>query len=436
MKHPLRPLMLLTILLLPAVGAVADNQPAPSIEELWRIIQAQQAEIEALKQQQAQTEQKATTADAKAEAAVVAVEESAGSPSGTGSWADKTTIGGYGELHYNNIDADDSQYDNDEIDFHRFVLYFSHEFTDRLRLFSELEFEHALTEDNNDCEFTVPDGGLNPGDTIECSGETGPGEVELEQAYIEYDITDQMSTKGGLFILPVGILNETHEPNTFYGVERNDVESIIVPSTWWAGGAALSGRHDNGISWDLAVHEGLKMDPASPVVRNGRQKTGEADASDFAYTGRVKYTGIPGLELAATLNYQTDASQESGDGLDEGLLFETHAVYQNGPFALRALYAEWDFDGSTVEAAGGDDQSGWYIEPSFKPWHNIGLYVRYEDLDGYRSRDQFDQWEIGANFWPHEDVVLKADYRSRDHDLSSESGRDFDAFDLGIGYQF
>ncbi len=76
------------------------------------------------------------------------------------------------------------------------------------------------------------------------------------------------------------------------------------------------------------------------------------------------------------------------------------------------------------------------LEPSFKPRDDVGLYARYEDIDAARSRDKFDQWEVGINFWPHEDVVLKADYRSRDHDLAAESGRDFDAFDLGIGYQF
>ncbi len=334
----------------------------------------------------------------------------------TGNWSDKTHIGGYGELHYNNIDADDSSKDKDEIDFHRFVLFFGHEFTDRLRFNSELEFEHALTKDTADG--------------------SGPGEVELEQAYIEYDINDQLTTRGGLFILPIGILNETHEPNTFYGVERNDVENIIIPTTWWAGGAGLSGHHASGLSWDLAIHEGLKMPTDSYRVRSGRQKTAEANANDLAYTGRVKYTGIPGLELAASLNYQTDASQEGSDGLDEGLLFSAHAVYQNGPFALRALYAEWNFDGSGVKAANADEQKGWYLEPSFKPRKDLGLYARYEDIEGARSRDKFDQWEIGLNYWPHEDVVLKADYRNRDHDLSTESGRNFDAFDLGIGYHF
>ncbi len=411
-----RPILITSLLASLLITAPSIHAATPTVEELWKIIQEQQAEIEALKKQQHSTEQKAVAADEKAEAAVEAVEETATT---TGNWSDKTHIGGYGELHYNNIDADDSDNDKDEIDFHRFVLFFGHEFTDRLRFNSELEFEHALTKDTADG--------------------SGPGEVELEQAYLEYDINDQLATRGGLFILPIGILNETHEPNTFYGVERNDVENIIIPTTWWAGGAGLSGHYPNGISWDLAIHEGLKIPTSGSSafrVRSGRQKTAEADASDFAYTGRVKYSGIPGLELAASLHYQSDASQVSGDGLDDGLLFETHAVYQNGPFALRALYAEWNFDGSGVEAAGADEQKGWYLEPSFKPREDLGLYARYEDIEGARDRDQFDQWEIGLNYWPHQAVVLKADYRNRDHDLSTESGRDFDAFDLGIGYHF
>ena len=400
--------------LLPLTVSAADK--APTIEELWTIIQKQQAEIEALKSQQQDTAKQAAEADEKAEAAVVAVEDSSSGKSSQSSWADKTTIGGYGELHYNNINNDGID-DKNEIDFHRFVLFFGHEFTDKLRFFSELELEHAL------------------------SGDGKNGEVELEQAYIEYDIRDNLQTKGGVFLMPVGILNETHEPTTFYGVERNDVETIIVPSTWWEAGAALNGYFDNGISWDLALTSGLAIPTTGDDafrVRSGRQKVSEAIANDFAYTGRLKYTGIQGLELAGTVNYQSDASQEPGDGLGSGLLLETHAIYQNGPFQLRALYAGWDFDGSAVSAADADRQHGWYIEPSIRPWQQVGFYARYEDLDGARTRDKFKQWEIGANYWPHEDVVLKVDYRDRNVDTVDIDAKsvDFTAFDLGIGYQF
>ena len=301
-----RTLILAILLGLPlaSTNLFADGASAtPSIEQLWDIIQAQQEEINALKQKQADTAAAATAADEKAEAAVVAVEEAGTQTASTGSWAERTTVGGYGELHYNNKDADDSSKDENEIDFHRFVLFFGHEFTDDLRFFSELELEHALSKDTDD--------GSNA------------GEVELEQAYIEYDINDQLNTKGGLFILPVGIMNETHEPNTFYGVERNDVENIIIPATWWAGGAAISGHHANGVSWDLAIHEGLKMPTSGSSafrVRSGRQKTSEAVADKLAYTGRVKYTGIAGLEVGAAVNYQTDPSQAGSDGLDDGIL--------------------------------------------------------------------------------------------------------------------
>jgi len=414
-NNPVAHSLLLAASITTATAASAAQLPTP--EQMWEIIQSQQKEIEALKKGQQDNAKQAADADEKAEAAVVAVEET--STGSRGNWADRTTIGGYGELHYNNIDATDPANDYKEIDFHRFVLFFGHEFTDNIRMFSEFELEHALSKDTDD--------GSNP------------GEVELEQAYIEFDLRENLQARGGVFLLPVGILNETHEPNTFYGVERNDVENIIVPSTWWAGGAALSGQHDNGISWDLAVHEGLMMPTSGGSafrVRSGRQKTAEANAEDLAYTGRLRYTGIPGLTLAASANYQSDASQVSGDGLDAGLLLETHMVYEKGRFGLRALYAEWDFDGTAVTAAGVDKQKGWYIEPSFKPRNNVGVYARYEDLDGARTQDRFEQWEVGANYWPHEDVVIKADYRSRDHDLTGEAGRDFDAFDLGIGYQF
>lgn len=412
MKFPTLPLALLTAAVgLPLAGH-ADS-PMPTPEEMWQIIQTQQKEIEALKQQQQATDRKAAAAGEKAEAAVVAVESDSGTTA-AGSWADRTRIGGYGELHYNNIDASDPAYDDKQIDFHRFVLYAGHEFTDDIRFFSEFEIEHVIAS----------------------SDDGDKGEVEVEQAYLEFDLRDNLQAKGGLFLLPVGILNETHEPTTFYGVERNDVESIIIPATWWAGGAGLSGQHENGVSWDLAVHEGLMMDPSTFQVRGGRQETSEASAEDLAYTGRVRFTGIPGLELAASANYQSDASQAGGDGLDSGLLLETHLVYGKGPFGLRALYAQWDFDGTAVKAAGADRQSGWYLEPSVKVRSDLGVYTRYEDIDAARSQDRFKQWEVGINYWPHEDVVLKADYRSRDHDLAAEAGRDFDAFDLGIGYQF
>jgi hypothetical protein len=325
----------------------------------------------------------------------------------------KTSLGGYGELHYNQISSDAG--DSDEIDFHRFVLFLGHEFSDRVRFFSEFEIEHAL------------------------AGDGAPGEVEIEQAYAEFTLTDNLYAKTGLFLLPVGIINETHEPPMFYGVERNNVESIIVPATWWEAGAALRGNLSGGLSWDAAVHSGLAMPTTGGSafrVRSGRQKVAEANASDLAATFRLRYTGVPGLELAASYQYQSDPSQVAGDGLDKGQLLTAQALYQRDRFGLRAFYGAWNFDGAAVEAADADSQSGWYVEPSFRVSDKWGVYARYEDLDAARQQDQFTQSEFGFNYWPVDGVVLKMDFRSRDYSLPGLSDSDFEAIDLGFGYNF
>ncbi|MEE8542685.1 MAG: porin, partial [Gammaproteobacteria bacterium] len=143
-----------------------------------------------------------------------------------------------------------------------------------------------------------------------------------------------------------------------------------------------------------------------------------------------------GLELSASYQYQRDPSQMSGDGLDSGRLLTTHAIYSRENFSLRALYGEWSFAGAAVEAAAADEQSGWYVEPSFRISPNWGVYARYENVDGARDQDQFTQWEAGFSYRPVPDVTVKVDYRSREHALASAAGRDFGALDLGIGYQF
>jgi hypothetical protein len=397
----------------PVVGA---EEMAVTVADLWEVIQRQQAEIVALqnevraiREDAAVTDQKVAVAAEQIEATGEFVESFAvAAPS-----RQDTSIGGYGELHYNNIDAANG--DSEEIDFHRFVLFFGHQFSDRVQFFSEFELEHSLASSD------------------------GPGEVELEQAYVDIALRDNLAARAGLFLVPVGIINETHEPPTFYGVERNDVENIIMPATWWEAGAGLSGHFDNGISWDVAMHSGLAMptDGGSAFrVRSGRQKVAEALASDPAYTARLKYSGLPGLELAASYQYQSDPSQVAGDGLDRGQLFTAHASWQRGGFGLRALYGGWKFDGAAVEAADADRQDGWYVEPSYRLTDKWGVYARYEDLDGARTRDQFTQNEFGINFWPTDGVVFKVDYRDRDHTSADERGRDFSAIDLGFGYAF
>ncbi|MEQ9520235.1 MAG: porin [Parvibaculum sp.] len=398
--------MLIAGLGLPTGSALAED--LPSREEMWKVIQAQQAQISELSR-------KLTNTDEKVEATGEAMETIAASGStSTPGWWQRTSIGGYGELHYNGGKTD-------RIDFHRFVLFFGHEFNDDVRMFSEVEIEHAL------------------------AGEGQPGEVELEQAFLEFDLGEYHALRAGVQLIPVGIMNETHEPPTFYGVERNQVETNIIPTTWWEAGLGVSGELGEGFSYDLMYHSGLEVPTTGGNafrVRNGRQKVANADARDGATTGRLSFTGIPGVEVATSVQYQEDLTQGSAQATP-AVLVEGHvdANYALGPgtIGLRALAAVWDLDSTAAAAIGRDEQYGWYVEPSYRfgtDWGDLGFFVQYAEWDnsaGDAADSVFSQTRIGANFWPTPDTVFKIDYQFDDAPTAaSEDNR----LNVGLGYQF
>ena len=407
MKYPLIRTALAAAMLSALNSPVwADTSVEERLKAMETRMNALEAENQALKGQLQTTEQKVTAASAQME------EASSNASTGAAAWAENTRIGGYGELHYNNLDGEGGAKDKDELDLHRFVLFFGHAFNERTRFFSELEVEHSI------------------------AGEGKNGEIELEQAYVEYDLNANHRVKGGLFLLPVGLINETHEPPAFYGVERNPIESNIIPATWWAGGAALSGDLGGGFGYDFAVHEGLATTAAKGYApRSGRQKTSNATANDFAYTARLKWTGMPGLEVGGSLQYQSDITQSTDATAGSATLAEVHSVFTQGPFALKALYSQWNLDGSGPEATGADKQLGWYIEPSLKLSEQWGLFARYNLWDnaaGDSADSEKKQIDAGVNFWPHPDVVVKADYQHQDND----DGKNQNGFNVGVGYQF
>ena len=376
---------------------------------------------QALKEKVENTEQQV----ANNTAAVEVVSENIDVVGKAAEWFNDTTVGGYGELHYQNRSVEDGSH-KEEIDFHRFVLFFGHEFTDNLRFFSELELEHSI------------------------SGEGKAGEIELEQAYIEYDFNQNASAKAGLFLMPVGILNETHEPDTFYGVERNEVEKQIIPTTWWEAGIGGSYHFDNGFSFDAVLSSGLDIDSTGGKaysIRSGRQKVSKQKANDPIIAFRGKYTGIPGLELAGTILHQTDLGQSdnpSGGSIavGSGTLYETHVIYSQaigpGTFTGRALYSRWEIDVNDPMQLAAETQTGWYVEPSYRiptSAGDVGVFGRFQKLDYYSGRAKnYDIWEAGANWWVHENVVLKANYIYKEASLANNN--DESGFDLGLGYQF
>jgi len=253
------------------------------------------------------------------------------------------------------------------------------------------------------------------------------------------------STGGaGQYLLPIGILNEVHEPDTFYGVERNNVEVNIIPTTWWEGGVMVSKNFESGLGFDVAVHSALAVttDLSSSNafrIRSGRQKVAEADASDYAASFRARYNGIPGLSLTAFANYQNDIAPDNTED-NSALLLGGSAVYQNGGFGLRALIAHWDIQGQSFEDNDADSQWGAYIEPSYR-WsfgdQAVGVFGRYSHYEfargaGNSRGGEFDEFTVGVNYWPIANVVLKADYTL----IEQDGEEDNETFNFGIGYSF
>lgn len=390
------------------------------------------ADLDALKQQiAAQQQQIDLLADA------VARQGGAG-PGAAG----KTTLGGYGEAYFKRIDGL-----KDEFDAYRLVLFVSHQFSDRLRFSSELELEHAYVKDSDvSCVFTdststgtvgvVDAGEMNCGKPA-----TTQGYMALEQLFLEYRYADRHRVSAGQLLVPVGILNETHEPDTFYGVFRAPVEREIIPGTWFETGLMASGEILPGFSYDAMVASGLKND-GSKAIKEGRQRGSKADGSDLAYTARFKYTGLPGTEIGIAWQHQSDMSQGSprvaGQDLDADLM-EAHVALKQGNFGLRALYAQWDLNESAMAA--GDrkrgEQEGWYVEPSFKVLPTLGVFARYSVWDLEAADAANSEWQetsVGINWWLHERAVVKADLQRRDD--PNPANTDQDGFNVGIGFSF
>lgn len=336
-------------------------------------------------------------------------------PQSTPQKTSKTTIGGYGEIkyHHETTTALNGQKTR-EIDISRFVLFVGHEFSDKIHLVSELEVEHAIAASNQ------------------------RGAVELEQLYIDFELSPGSHLKAGMVLMPIGIVNETHEPPTFYGVDRPVIEKTIIPTTWWSTGVMWSKQFKNGLQTDIMIHEGLKTDDpnattgADPYdIKGGKQKSSFATAYDLATTVRVKYTGTAGLELAAYGQFQPDLDQSAGKSYaDDALLLGGHAIYQLGNTKLTGLYAQWMLGGDGAKTAGKDSQYGGYVEASYKINSNWGVFGRSSQWSQKKDETK-NQQNVGFSYWPHEDIVVKADIQQQ----NKEAG-DLNGFNLGLGFQF
>jgi len=349
-----------------------------------------------------------------------------------------TSLFGYGEIAYSRPKNDTSA---TQADLARAVLGWSHRFDSRTRMAAELEVEHAVASASD------------------------KGEVEIEQFYAERQFTDNVGGRAGLFLIPIGLLNEHHEPTQYYSVFRNSVETAIIPTTWREGGLSVFGGTDFGLDWNVGLTTGFNLAKWDPNSSEGRdsplgsihQELSQASAKDLSTYLSLTYVGVPGWTVGGTY-FTGKAGQGTPDFAASNArvtLLEAHARWQPGPFDISALYARGTI--TDTEALnltfvglptpvperfyGGYLQAAWrnawqYQDYSLTPfarveWVNTAAaYAPVPEGLGVATSPTERIWTLGADFFVTPSIVFKADYQQ----FRSDSTRD--AFQLGFGLNF
>jgi hypothetical protein len=363
-------------------------------------------------------------------------------------------IGGYGELHFN-MDLTDPDDPDSTIDLHRLVLFVAHDFGQGFRLYTELEVEHALVGDGQ------------------------AGEVGIEQAQIDWIVlgpdspVGELGLRAGIVLVPMGIINQWHEPPIFHGVERPNVDKAIIPTTWREAGVGLFGQPTDWMRYELYLVSGL--DPsrfrASDGLRKGRQAIAEAIGDGFAVTGRLEFEPLTSLVIGLS-GYLGQAGPNlrgafapSGEKADLDVWVSGLALDARGRWAgleARAVFATF-FIGDTpalrglVDEAGeslgldvGAQLLGGYGELAYDvlhladtghqllPFVRVEYYDTLEDIQGRARTDGDDDRQkldliFGLSYRPIAEIVFKADLIRR---LSGGDADDQTILNFGTGFMF
>jgi opacity protein-like surface antigen len=351
------------------------------------------------------------------------------------------SIGGYGEANYINFIGG-----NDRSDALRTVLYLGYKFTDSIVFNSEIEFEHGTTSN------------VNNG--------AGDGSVSVEFAALDFFFRPELNARAGILLAPMGFVNEVHEPPFFYGVQRPETESRILPSTWRENGVGIFGTLGESLEYRSYVLAGFNAQNFSDAgIRNGRQQGNRSLSEDLAWVTRVDWTPdlLPGFMLGGSV-YVGDSGQDvevaGGDIPDTRIwIFEGHTQYRNGPFHARALLAFSSLSdteelnvvlGRPLDAPIAEEMLGGYAEVAYdlyptlfggadrqlEPFARVEYVdTQYEVPNGFTANRERANWIYGGglNFYPHPNVVLKVEYRN----IVTRSGDDrADELGLGMGFAF
>lgn len=352
----------------------------------------------------------------------------------SGNYGDAVTVGAYGEITYNQPEAL-----NGEMDVQRLVLLFGYKFTDEVQFITEVEFEHVQ-------------------------------EVYIEQAFVNYAVAPNVSIRGGLMLVPMGIINEFHEPTTFNGVERPAVDNVIVPSTWREIGVGVTGRfNDLSLGYQAYVFNGFKSASidgeggingflkGSNGLRSGRQKGIQSTIDSPTFSLKFDYYGIPGLRLGLSGYFGDTQAEDEIDAIDGSSIgismigLDARYAYKRftarGQFINAALSNTESYNNLTNKDLGSALQ-GWYLETAYnllaqEKKQRLFAFVRYEQFDTHAKTEgdlvrnnAYNRSDIttGLSYHIAPGVVLKGDYQIRDNAQSNSELPNMLNFGIGVWF--
>lgn len=351
----------------------------------------------------------------------------------SGNYGKAVTVSAYGEITYNQPESL-----NGEMDIQRLVLLFGYKFDDKTQFVTEVEIEH--TE-----------------------------EVFVEQAFVNHNIADNLSLRGGLMLVPMGIINEYHEPTTFNGVERPAVDNAIVPTTWREIGVGVTGRlPEASIGYQAYIFNGFKSTinddgdvtgflKGSNGLRGGRQKAIKSTVDSPTFSTKVEYYGLPGLRLGLSGYFgKTQAADdvEDIDGANIGVsMVGFDARYAKRRFTARGqfIYAslsDTEAYNTLTDNDLGSALMGYYAEVAYNllplsKSQRLFAFTRYENFDTHAStagnlatNDAYNRTDIttGLSYHIAQGVVIKGDYQFRSN--NAENSDVNNRLNFGIGVWF
>ncbi len=339
------------------------------------------------------------------------------------------TVGGYAQIDYNQPEGV-----NGTLDVHRMVMLLGYKFSDKVQFVTEIEYEHVK-------------------------------EVFIEQAFLSYSLNDNLNIRAGLMLVPMGIINEYHEPTTFNGIERPNVDKSIVPSTWREIGIGVSGRiNDASLRYQAYVFNGFasvnegKFLGGKNGLRNGRQKGAESTVSTPNFSAKLDYYGILGLRLGLSGYFgrtQAEDELDEVDGADVGItMLGFDARYVQKRFSARGQYIQAvlsDTDDYNVlnNSDLGSELNGWYVEAAYnllplKKEQKLDAFVRYEKYDTHADIEgtvitrnlEYDRndWTFGLSYHIASGAVVKMDYQILDNAVINNDAKGQLNFGFGVWF--